>query len=148
MSAVLHVEQLNGKRPLSWSWPVSWKTKYREKRERERPIFLGLRRKPIKPVHRTCTAHRGTGRPLEEVFKARWEGELGRLPRSEELAMENKKEPQPPGFWHQKCRVRELEKLRFRRRTRLALYKNRLPLKRPEGAAVRLAICCPNLRNE
>ena len=40
-------------------------------RERERPIFLGLREKPIKPLHRTCTAHEGTGCPLEEVLKAR-----------------------------------------------------------------------------
>ena len=38
-------------------------------RERERPIFLGLHRKPIKPLHRTCTAHEGIGRPLEEVLK-------------------------------------------------------------------------------
>ena len=30
-------------------------------RERERPIFLGLHRKPIKPLHRACTAHEGTG---------------------------------------------------------------------------------------
>ena len=30
-------------------------------RERERPIFLGVHGKPIKPFHRTCTAHEGTG---------------------------------------------------------------------------------------
>ena len=40
-------------------------------RERERPIFLGLHGKPIKPLHRTCTAHEGTGHPLKEVLKAR-----------------------------------------------------------------------------
>ena len=39
-------------------------------RERERPIFLGLHRKPIKPLHRTCTAHEGMGCPLKEVLKA------------------------------------------------------------------------------
>ena len=38
-------------------------------RERERPIFLRLHGKPIKPLHRTCTAHEGIGRPLEEVLK-------------------------------------------------------------------------------
>ena len=65
-------------------------------RERERPIFLGLHRKPIKPLHRTCTAHKGTGRPLEEVLKAQVGSELvGRLPHSEELAVENEKESQP-----------------------------------------------------
>ena len=39
------------------------------------------------------------------------------------------------------CRVRELEKMRFRR-TRRALYGNRSPSMRPEGAAVRLAVSC------
>ena len=42
-----------------------------EKKERERAISLGLRGKPIKPIHRTCTAHKGTGHPLKEVLKAR-----------------------------------------------------------------------------
>ena len=37
-------------------------------RERERPIFLAVRGKPIKPLHRTYTAHKGTG-GLES-----WEG--------------------------------------------------------------------------
>ena len=40
------------------------------------------------------------------------------------------------------CRVRELEKARFRKRTRLALYRNRSPLMKREGAAVRLVGCC------
>ena len=40
------------------------------KRERERPIFLGVCGKPIKPLHRACMAHEGTGRPLEEILKA------------------------------------------------------------------------------
>ena len=30
-----------------------------------------------------------------------------------------------PGFSNKKCRVRELEKVKFRKRTRLALYRNR-----------------------
>ena len=37
------------------------------------------------------------------------------------------------------CRVRELEK---------ALYRNRSPLMRQEGAAVRLVSCCTNPRKE
>ena len=36
------------------------------------------------------------------------------------------------------CKVRELEKARFRKRTRAALHRNRSPLMRQEGAAVRL----------
>ena len=44
------------------------------------------------------------------------------------------------------CTVRELEKARFRKRTRPALYRNRSPLMRPEGAAVRLVSCCTNPR--
>ena len=46
------------------------------------------------------------------------------------------------GFRHQKCRVRELEKARFRKITRPALYGNRSHLMRQEGAAVRLVSCC------
>ena len=42
-------------------------------RERKRPIFFGLRGKPIKLLHRTCTAPEGIGHPLEKVWKA-WAG--------------------------------------------------------------------------
>ena len=42
-----------------------------------------------------------------------------------------------PGFGTKKCRVRELEKMRFRERMRPALYRNRSPLMRQEGAVVR-----------
>ena len=52
---------------------ISWKRKCREKRKRERPVFLGLCGKPIKPLHRAFTTQEGTGRPLEEVLKA-WAG--------------------------------------------------------------------------
>ena len=45
-------------------------------------------------------------------------------------------------------KVRELGKARFRKRTRLALYRNRSLLMRREGAAVRLVSCCINLRKE
>ena len=40
------------------------------------------------------------------------------------------------------CKVKELEKAKFRKRMRLALYKNRSPLIRREGEAVRLVSCC------
>ena len=46
------------------------------------------------------------------------------------------------------CRVRELEKVRFGKRMRPALYRNRSPLMRWEGAAVRLVSCCTNPRKE
>ena len=45
------------------------------------------------------------------------------------------------------CKVRELEKARFRKR-RPALYRNRSPLMRREGAAVRLVSSCTNPRKE
>ena len=47
-----------------------------------------------------------------------------------------------------KCRVRELEKARFGKRTRPALYRTILPLMRRERAAVRLVSCCTNPRKE
>ena len=37
---------------------------------------------------------------------------------------------------------------KFRKRTRSALYRNRPPLMRREGAAVRLVSCCTNPRKE
>ena len=46
----------------------------------------------------------------------------------------------------QRCRVRELENVRLGKRTRLALYRNRSPLMRREGAAVRLVSCYANPR--
>ena len=39
-------------------------------RERERPRFLGVRGKPIKPLPRACTAHEGTGHLPKQVLKA------------------------------------------------------------------------------
>ena len=42
-----------------------------KKKERERAISPGSHGKPIKPIHRTCTTHEGTGHPLKEVLKAR-----------------------------------------------------------------------------
>ena len=46
------------------------------------------------------------------------------------------------------CRVKELEKARFRKRMRPTLYRNRSPLMRREGAAVRLVSCYTNTRTE
>ena len=46
------------------------------------------------------------------------------------------------------CKVKELEKAKFRKRMRLALYKNRSPLIRREGEAVRLVSCCTYPRKE
>ena len=75
----------NGKRPLSWSWSVSQERKCREKRERERAIFLRVHGKPIRPLHRACTAHEGTGHALEEVLTARaeeWAWQVSMLQRA------------------------------------------------------------------
>ena len=140
--------KLNGKRPLSWSWSASQERKCREKRkrERERPTFLRVRGKPIKPLHRTCTAHEGTGLPLKEVLEAlvvKWARQASTL----RTAGCGEQEPLF-GFGTKKCRVKELEKARFGKRMRLALYRNRSLLMRRDGAAVRLVRCCTNPRKE
>ena len=44
--------------------------KRERERERERAVSLGLHGNPIKPMHRTCSAHEGTGLPLKEVLNA------------------------------------------------------------------------------
>ena len=38
-----------------------------KKVERKRLIFLGLHRKPIKPLHGACSVHEGLRRPLNGV---------------------------------------------------------------------------------
>ena len=43
--------------------------KRKREKERERPIFLRVHGKPVKPLYRACIAHEGAGRPLEEVLK-------------------------------------------------------------------------------
>ena len=56
-----------------------------EKRERERAIFLRVHGKPIRPLHRACTAHEGTGHALEEVLTARaeeWAWQVSMLQRA------------------------------------------------------------------
>ena len=45
-------------------------------------------------------------------------------------------------------KVKGVRKERFRKSKRPALYRNRSPLMRREGAAVILASCCTNLRNK
>ena len=65
--------------PVLWLWSSlqtgAWCTRVDEKKKRgkrrERAVSLGLCGKPIKPMHRTCTTHEGTGYPLKEVLKAR-----------------------------------------------------------------------------
>ena len=44
--------------------------KRKREKERKRAGSLRLHGKPMKPIHRTCIAHEGTGRPLKEVLKA------------------------------------------------------------------------------
>ena len=46
------------------------------------------------------------------------------------------------------CKVKGLEKVRFGKRTRPALYRDRSPLMRRGGAAVRLVSCCARSRGE
>ena len=55
-------------------------------KEGKKLIFPGLCREPIKLLNRACTAHVGTGRPLEGSWKPRQESELGGFPHSRELA--------------------------------------------------------------
>ena len=52
------------------------------------------------------------------------------------------------GFNTKICRVRELEKAKFRKRTRLALYRNRSPLMRPERGSSQISECYTNSRKE
>lgn len=46
------------------------------------------------------------------------------------------------------CRVRKLEKAKFGKRTRPAIYRSGSPLTRREGAAVSLVSCCTNPRKQ
>ena len=43
-------------------------SRLKRKREKERAVSLGLHGKPTKPMHRTCTAHKGSGHLLKEVL--------------------------------------------------------------------------------
>ena len=58
---------------VGWSHEKESVEKRGRERERERPIFLGVCGKQIKPLFRAGTTHEGAGRPLEEVLKA-WAG--------------------------------------------------------------------------
>ena len=46
------------------------------------------------------------------------------------------------------CKLKDLEKMRFRKRKGPALYRNRPALERREGAAVRFVSCCARSRRE
>ena len=50
----------------------TWRSRVDDKtvNERKKLIVPGLCREPIKPLNRACTAHKGTGRPLEGVLEA------------------------------------------------------------------------------
>ena len=61
-------------------------------KERKRLIFLGLLRKPIKPLDRACIAHVGAGRPLKKSWKPRQENEFGRPWHSMESARKRERE--------------------------------------------------------
>ena len=61
-------------------------------KERKKLIFPGLRREPIKLLNRACTAHEGTGRPLEGSWKPRQENEPGGFLCSRELARGRERE--------------------------------------------------------
>ena len=52
-----------------------WRMNVAVKKIEKRLIFLGLRRKPIKPLHRTCSAHVGHRRLLS-VAKVPYLGNL------------------------------------------------------------------------
>ena len=129
---------------VGWSREKEWREQRKREKEREREANIPWGTWKTNKVlaqglyhSRRCRASSGGGleSPGGKV--------LSRFPRSEELAVENEKEkkPQAPGFWHQKCKVRELEKVRFGKRTRPALYRNTSALMRREGAAVRLVSC-------
>ena len=51
-------------------WDLRTRVDEKKERKRERAVSLGLCGKPIKPIHRICTTHEGTGHPLKEVLKA------------------------------------------------------------------------------
>ena len=138
----------NGKRPLSWSWSVSWKRKYREKRQRETNIPWGTCKTNKALTQGFCCSRRhrassrgGLGSPGRKVSSAGFHAPKSWLWRT-------RRNLNLPGPGTKKCRVRELEKARFGKRMRLALYRNRSPLMRREGAAVRLVSCCTNPRKD
>ena len=55
-------------------WNLVFQIDNKKVKKRKKLIFPGLCREPIKPLNKACTAHEGTGCPLEDVLKA-WAGE-------------------------------------------------------------------------
>ena len=47
--------------------PGSLESMIRKVKERKRLIFLGLHRKPVKPLHGACSVHKGLRHPLDAV---------------------------------------------------------------------------------
>ena len=126
----------------SRGWSVSWKRKCRGRRKRERPIFLGVHGKTNKAL--TQDLYRSRRRRVSS------RGGVESLGRKVSLAgfyalkrWRTRRNLNLPGFG----RVRELMNTRFRR-VRPALYRNRSPLMRREGAAVRSVSCCTNPRKK
>ena len=118
-------------------------------RERERPVFLGLRGKPIKPYTQDLyrsRRHRASSRGgLESLGRKVSSAGFHAL---KSWPWRTRRNLNLLGFGTKKCRVRELEKARFGKRKRPALHRNRSPLTRQEGAAVRIVSCCTNPRKE
>ena len=111
-------------------------------KERERPIFLGVHGKTNKALSQDL--YRSRRRRVSS------RGGVESLGRKVSLAgfcalkrWRTRRNLNLPGFG----RVRELMNTRFRR-VRPALYRNRSPLMRREGAAVRSVSCCTNPRKE
>jgi len=61
-------------------------------KERKRLIFLGLLRKPIKPLDRACVAHVGSGHPLKKSWNPGQENELSGPWHSMESARKRERE--------------------------------------------------------
>ena len=146
----MYVKRSNGKRPLSWSWSVLWKRKCREKRKREReasiPRVTWKTNKVLgQGLYHSCRHRASSRRGLESLGRKVSSAGFHAL---KSWPWRTRRNLNLLGFGTKKCRVRELEKLRFRERRRLALYRNRPPLMRREGAAVRLVSCCTNPRKE
>ena len=138
----------NGRRPLSWSWLVSRKRKCREKRKRERE----RERERDQYSSGTWKTNKALTHDLYRSRRHRTSsrGGLQSPSRTVSLAGFHALKSWPwrtrsnlnlPGFSTKKCRVRELEKVKFGERTRPALYRNRSPSMRRERAAVRLVSC-------
>ena len=125
-----------------------WKRKLRQKRKRERErerednIFrvMWKTNKALTQDFYHSQRHRASSGGGLESLGRKVSSAVFHAPKS--WPWRTRRNLNLPGFSTKKCRARELEKVRFGKRTRPALYRNRSPLMRQEGAAVRLASCC------